>query len=318
MVSVHSVYGLIFGLQAGRPGWYNPFMAPYFVLGAVVSGFSAMILVTAMVRKLFGWESVFGPGIFRGLGNFLASITILYIYFMLAELLTGQYAAPRKDWEVFAELLRGRFAPHFWAGFIGGLVVPFFLLFLQFVRRTASIPLTVVCALAINVGMWVVRSLIVVPTFYHPHLPYHIAEYHPTWVEWVLVLGCYPFAGSVYLTLCKVLPALELPQELRLAWAPRPTGAVQQRPLLRPIATAVTGVALIVAGVSLRTYLPGPVTVAVAEPTDPVTLLLHHLSPSATWVLGIVILVTIPLQICLRKPPWKPPRTTQTTGRSAT
>ena len=44
MVSVHSVYGYIFGLQAGRPGWFNPFQAPYFVLGAIVSGFSAMIV----------------------------------------------------------------------------------------------------------------------------------------------------------------------------------------------------------------------------------------------------------------------------------
>jgi molybdopterin-containing oxidoreductase family membrane subunit len=75
MVSVHSVYGYIFGLQAGRPGWYNPFQAPYFVLGAIVSGFSTVILVIAVLRKAFHWEDMFPPRIFKGLGIFLGFVT---------------------------------------------------------------------------------------------------------------------------------------------------------------------------------------------------------------------------------------------------
>jgi molybdopterin-containing oxidoreductase family membrane subunit len=60
MVSVHSVYGYIFGMQGGRPGWFNPIMAPYFVLGAIVSGFSAMIIIAWIVRLVFPfWK---GPG----------------------------------------------------------------------------------------------------------------------------------------------------------------------------------------------------------------------------------------------------------------
>lgn len=302
MVSVHSVYGLIFGIQASRPGWYNPFMAPYFVLGAVVSGFSAMIVVVAIVRKLFNWETIFQPYIFRGLGSFLGFMTLLYIYFMLAELLTSHYAPPQKELEVYHEVLAGRFAPQFWTAFVGGLVIPFFLLFIQWARKpVANVGVTVACALAINVGMWVVRSLIVVPTFYHPHLPYRVAEYTPTWVEWVLVFGCYTFAGFLYLLLCKAIPVLELPKELEL----RIPAHVRARvPALRPSWASVTvsaavGLALIILGISLRHQFPIVGVWTVYEvPTSPIWFL-SHIPPAPIWVLGIVILVTIPLQICV-------------------
>lgn len=303
MVSVHSVYGLIFGLQAARPGWYNPFMAPYFVLGAVVSGFSAMVVVVAIVRKLFGWETVFQPYIFRGLGSFLGFMTLLYIYFMLAELLTGQYAPPQKEREVFHEILAGRFAPQFWTAFLGGLVIPFLLLFIQWARRTAaSVTLTTACALAINVGMWVVRSLIVVPTFYHPYLPYPQVEYTPTWVEWVLVTGSYTFAALLYLILCKVLPALELPQDLKL---PAPARVPARVPALRPswasIAfAAIAGIGLIILGISRRYQFPiAGVSTLVQVPPSPGDIL-SQIPPAPIWVLGIVFLITIPFQICLR------------------
>lgn len=303
MVSVHSVYGLIFGLQSARPGWYNPFMAPYFVLGAIVSGFSAMIIVVALVRKLFGWESVFDPPLFRGLGTFLGFMTLLYIYFMLAELLTGSYAPPAKEREVFREILAGGFAPQFWSASLGGLVIPFFLLFIQWVRRSASIALTTGCAFAINVGMWIVRSLIVVPTFYHPYMPYRPAEYHPTWVEWVLVLGCYTFAGLLYFILCKAIPVLEFPQDLQL---PVPVHIPVRLPALRPswvsvAFSAVAGIGLIALGIAMRHQFPavGVWTPTVGQVPLPPIEVLRYIPPAPIWVLGIVLLVTIPLQICV-------------------
>ncbi len=309
MVSVHSVYGLIFGLQAGRPGWYNPFMAPYFVLGAVVSGFSAMIVVVALVRKLFHWEAVFPPYVFRGLGSFLGFMTLLYIYFMLAELLTGQYAPPAKEREVFHDILAGRFAPQFWIAFIGGFVIPFLLLFIQWFRRppitsspAANVTLTTACALAINVGMWVIRSLIVVPTFYHAHLPYRPAEYAPTWVEWALVTGCYAFAGLFYLVLCKVFPVLELPQHLKVSPIPSVFGPV---PFVRLrwapfIATGVVGIGLIVLGLSQRYNYPLAGVYTLNLPTAASSWFPSQLPPAPIWVLGIICLISIPLRICLK------------------
>ena len=74
VISVHSVYGLFFGLMLSRPGWFNPLQAPYFVLGAVVSGFSAILVVAALMRGIYKWHELLPDRMFRVFGAFLAFV----------------------------------------------------------------------------------------------------------------------------------------------------------------------------------------------------------------------------------------------------
>jgi len=280
MVSVHSVYGYIFGLQPGRPGWYNPFQAPYFVLGAIVSGFSTVIIVVAVLRKAFHWEDIFPPRIFKGLGIFLGFVTLLYMYFLFSEYLTGQYASPQGERAVFRDLLFGRFSPITWTAVLGGMVFPFALLFIQGVnRRICSIPLTVLAAALINVGMWITRALIVVPTFYHPLLPWDVAPYRPTVAEWCIVGGSFFMFALLLLVLVKTFPVLELPEE-------HETGE-EQRAQAIPRWKQVVITGSIVAGVSLIGFGIG----------HRMTPEVFH--PPAIWLCGIVTLLSVPFQICV-------------------
>lgn len=279
MVSVHSVYGYIFGLQPGRPGWYNPFQAPYFVLGAIVSGFSTVILVIAVLRKAFRWEEIFHPRIFKGLGIFLGFVTLLYMYFLFSEWLTGLYASPEGERMVFRDLLFGRFSMITWAAVTLGMLFPFGLLFFQGVNpRVCSIPLTVVAALLINVGLWVTRALIVVPSFYHPLLPWDVAPYTPTLVEWYMVIGSFFLFSLLLLIMVKAFPVLELPEEHE---------AVAVRPVTMPTwkrlavsGSLLAGLALVATGFALRT---GP----------------EFYHPPVIWLSGIVLLLSVPFQICV-------------------
>jgi molybdopterin-containing oxidoreductase family membrane subunit len=280
MVSVHSVYGYIFGLQSGRPGWFNPFQAPYFVLGAIVSGFSAIIVVLAVIRKAFKWEEIFNPRIFKGLGIFLGFVTWMYMYFLFSEWLTGLYAAPQAEREVFRDILFGRFALTMWTAFLGGMVLPFALLFIQGVNpRICSVGLTVFSALLINLSLWTTRALIVVPSFYHPHLPWKIAPYVPTFVEWSMVTGSVFFFGLLLLVMIKIVPVLELPEhceEEQIVHAP-------PVPLWKKLVVGTSigiGVGLMAFGISHR-----------AQPE------IYH-SP-AIWISGIVVLWSVPFQICV-------------------
>ena len=82
------------------------------------------------------------------------------------------------------DYLWGRFAWLAWPALIGGLFFPFWLLFIQGVNSMiCSVPLTLVAAVCINCALWTIRYLIVLPTFYNPHLPYRIAPYTPTLIE---------------------------------------------------------------------------------------------------------------------------------------
>ncbi|MBI4842538.1 MAG: polysulfide reductase NrfD, partial [candidate division NC10 bacterium] len=281
MVSVHSVYGYVFGLQAGRPGWYNPFLAPYFVLGAIVTGFSAIIVVVAILRRVFRWQEYFPPRMFKGLGIFLGFVTLLYLYFFFSEQLTGQYSAPAAERAVSNDLLWGRFAWLTWSSVIGGLVIPFWALFIQGARPGfSSIPLTVACAILINVALWIKRFLIVVPSFYHPHLPYRVAEYTPTPLEWTVMGGTWIFAIFFFSILVKLLPVIEIPPgfPLKKNYAFQP-GLVVSRAekAVVVLLTVLAGIGMIAYGFATRDLDYAPVK----------------------WLTGILLLCAVPLEICL-------------------
>lgn len=290
MVSVHSVYGWVFGLQVGRPGWFNPFQAPYFVLGAIVTGFSGVIVVTAILRRIYRWQEFFPERMFTGLGVFLGFVTLLYLYFLFSELLTGVYAAPEAERELFKDLLFGRFAPLVWTATLGGMILPFWVLFLQGVnRRLRSVGIVVIGAAPIFFAMWCWRYLITVPSFFHPHIPYRLAEYRPTLFDWSLILSTYCFTLLFYVVLTKALPLLEIPEDFVPERPARPLRLPVRRQrafgILKRVtifATLALGIGLIVFGIASRhdVGIPAP----------------------AIWISGILCLWTIPLQACMIPP----------------
>ncbi|HEY7724389.1 MAG TPA: NrfD/PsrC family molybdoenzyme membrane anchor subunit [Anaeromyxobacteraceae bacterium] len=287
MVSVHSVYGFVFGLNPGRPGWFNPFQPPYFVLGAIVTGFSGVVVVAAALRSIYGWQEVLPHRMFKGLGVFLGFVTLLYLYFLFAEILTGVYSPPEAEHGVFQDLLFGRFARIAWTATLGGMVVPFWILFVQGAHpRICRTWVVVVAAAPIFVAMWCWRYLITVPSFFHGHLPYRVVEYAPTPFDWSLVAATYAFCTFFYIALVKLLPILELPEEFVPERPALPARIPEYRRRLfargkraAVWSTVLLGAGLIAYGVSTRHDIRAP-------------------SP-AIWIAGILALWTVPLQICL-------------------
>ncbi|MEE9443500.1 MAG: NrfD/PsrC family molybdoenzyme membrane anchor subunit [candidate division Zixibacteria bacterium] len=214
MISVHSVYGLLFGMISAKAGWYNPLQAPYFVLGAIVSGFSTILAVAALLRRVYSWQHLLTDRLFRVFGIFLTFMVFLYLYFMLSEHLTAQYLPTVADGAISDSLLSGRFSGVFWMTTIVGLIMPFGYLFVQSVKRGyVNIGLTATAAVLINVALWLKRYFLVVPPQYQPYLQTArpLTEYIPTHTEWVVTLGSYVAAALVFLFLIKLFPTIELP-----------------------------------------------------------------------------------------------------------
>ncbi|MHC4795004.1 MAG: NrfD/PsrC family molybdoenzyme membrane anchor subunit [Planctomycetota bacterium] len=286
MISVHSVYGWVFGLQPGRPGWFNPIMAPYFVLGAIVSGFSAMILILAIIRKIYGWHKFIPDRTFKGLGTFLGFVTFLYMYFMFSEILTGQYSPPEAEHVLWNDYLWGRFAWISWPALIGGLFFPFWLLFIQGVNnRICSVPLTVIAAIFINLALWTIRFLIVVPSFYNPHLPYRIAPYTPTAIELTVMLGTWVLGIFLFAILLKIVPVIELSEDIPVRSGGKyvlfPSIKIPAR--LKKIlvtSTTVGGIGMMIFGFLTWSDDYAPLR----------------------WLTGIFMICLIPLEFCLLQP----------------
>lgn len=287
MVSVHSVYGFVFGLNAGRPGWFNPFQAPYFVLGAIVTGFSGVVVIVAMVSRIYKLQEFFPPRMFKGLGIFLGFVTLLYMYFLFSEFLTGVYAPPEAERGLFEDLLYGRFSRIMWGATLGGMVVPFWILFVQGANpKICSTSIVVTAAAPIFFAMWCWRYLITVPSFFHGHIPYHVVEYTPTLFDWSLIAGTYSFTVFFYIVLVKLLPILEIPEEFMPEHPVRPPRITTYQRRVLGILKRVTSFASIALGVGLIVY-------GISTRHD------IRASSPAIWISGIVCLWMIPLQVCM-------------------
>jgi Ni/Fe-hydrogenase subunit HybB-like protein len=184
-VSVHTVVSWVFGMQM-KPMWHSTIFGPYFVAGAIYSGIAAIILVAAILRKVYHLEEYLKPIHFNNLGLLLLTMTLLWFYFTLAEYLTTAYGGDTAELAVFWTKFTGKYSPLFWAMVLLCFVLPFPILAF---KRTRTILGTSIASVSILIGMWLERFLIIIPTYSEPMLPYQRGSYMPSWVELSLMAG---------------------------------------------------------------------------------------------------------------------------------
>jgi len=231
-VSVHTVVSWIFGMTL-REGWNSTIFGPYFVVGAIFSGIAGIIVVMAIFRRVYHLEEYITERHFRYLGQLLLALALLYVYFTLSEYATVGYKLRVGDDRLLTELFVGRYAVPFWLFALGGTVVPILLLS---IRRTRTIPGIVVAAVLVNVGMWLKRLVIVVPSMALPLMPYEWGSYHPTWVEYSITAAGFAGFALVFIVLARIFPVISA-WEIREGWeieAARRLGSAEPVPVLAP------------------------------------------------------------------------------------
>ena len=212
LVTAHSTLGFVFGIQVGRPGWFSALQAPGFIFIAGVSGVGLLILIAAILRWVLNAQERLTPEVFRWLGNFLMVLTVAYLYFVAVELLTTTYAAYHHEVQVSQALLRGEYAWLYW-GSVAFLVIPFLLLFGQFITRRYSLTLTTLSGVLVNLAAIGKRYLVVVPSQTHGTLlPYGTGSYSPTWVEYSVILGLFALGTLLFVLFIRVFPIVEVPE----------------------------------------------------------------------------------------------------------
>jgi molybdopterin-containing oxidoreductase family membrane subunit len=184
-VSVHTVVSWVFGMQT-QPMWHSTIFGPYFVAGAIYSGIAAIILVAAILRKVYHLEDFLKPIHFNNLGLLLLTMSLLWFYFTFAEHLTTLYGGGVDELAVFWSKVTGKYSPLFWLMVLFCFIIPFPILA---VRKSRTILGTSIASISILIGMWLERFLIIIPTLSQPRLPYARGSYTPSWVEWSMTAG---------------------------------------------------------------------------------------------------------------------------------
>ncbi|MGZ4146302.1 MAG: NrfD/PsrC family molybdoenzyme membrane anchor subunit [Actinomycetota bacterium] len=205
-VSVHTVVSWIFGMTL-RDGWNSTIFGPYFVVGAIFSGIAGIIVVMAIFRRAYHLETYITERHFQNLGSLLLVLGLIYVYFTASEYITVGFKLRVGDDALLSALLVGRYAPLFWAFAIGGTFVPILLLAL---RRTRTIRWIVTAAVLVNIGMWLKRFVIIVPSMALPLMPWEWGTYRPTWVEWSITAAAFSGFALLFVLLARVFPVVSV------------------------------------------------------------------------------------------------------------
>jgi molybdopterin-containing oxidoreductase family membrane subunit len=212
-VATHSVVSWIFGMTY-RAGWDSAIFAPYFVVGALYSGTAMLITLMFIFRRVFRFEEYLTEKHFRYLGTLLVAFGIAYLYFTFADYLTTAYKMESGEDELVQTLFFGRYAPLVWFGFVGGQIVPIVLAALP---RTRTIGILFGVSILVNIGMWIKRYIIVVPTLTVPLLPYNWGVYTPTWVEYAVTIASFAGFALIITVFVKLFPIISV-SEMEEGW----------------------------------------------------------------------------------------------------
>ncbi|MBI4497456.1 MAG: polysulfide reductase NrfD [Chloroflexi bacterium] len=208
-----STSGFVFGVQLGRAGWYSALQAPSFVVLAGVTATGLLIMVAAALQRVLGGEQMqLNLRVFVWLSNMMTVLSLVYLYFLAAELLTSSYVSHHHEEELLLALLTGQYAWIFWVS--GSLLLAAFLIgAAQAISGRYALPLMVLAGLLVNLAAIGKRYLIVVPSLTMGNLlPYGPGSYSPTWVEYAVIAGLFALGALLYLIFMKVFPILELPE----------------------------------------------------------------------------------------------------------
>jgi len=206
MITVHTVVSFVFAMTI-QPMWHSAIFGPYFVVGAIFSGVASVIVVMAVLRKVYHLENYIKPIHFNNIGVFLLTMTLLWFYFTFAEYITVFYGNEPVHMAIFWSKLTGKFAPLFWLHFVLCFIIPLPVLAL---KKTRTIRGTVMASVSIVLGMWLERFVIIVPTLTNQRMPVEQAFYIPTWVEWSILAGCISLFMLLYALFTKVFPIVPI------------------------------------------------------------------------------------------------------------
>jgi molybdopterin-containing oxidoreductase family membrane subunit len=212
VVSLHSVVGLDFAASL-MPGWQETIFPPYFVVGAMYSGFAMVVVLAAMVRWGFGLQAIITVNHFDVMAKVMLAASVIMGLSYATEWYAAWYSGETQDRSLLVFIFTGTYAPMFWALIACNCIIPQAFWF-SAVRRHIGAVFTV--AVLINVGMWLERILIVWNTLSHGFLPSMRRSFFPTIWDWTLLAGSLGFFMLMFLIFCRAVPSVSMHETKRL------------------------------------------------------------------------------------------------------
>jgi Ni/Fe-hydrogenase subunit HybB-like protein len=206
VVSVHSIVSLDFAVSI-LPGWHATIFPPYFVAGAIYSGFAMVLTLAIPIRKLYGLEDFITMRHIDNMAKILLATGMIVAYGYMMEQFTAWYSASEFEGFVMQNRAMGPYAPYYWTLIFCNAVTP---QFLWSGRVRNNVVLMFIISIVVNIGMWLERYIIVVTSLHRDFLPSSWGMYAGTRWDWAILIGSMGLFLALLFLFLRFLPMISI------------------------------------------------------------------------------------------------------------
>jgi Ni/Fe-hydrogenase subunit HybB-like protein len=207
VLSVHTNVSFDFAI-AQLPGWHSTIFPPYFVAGAIYSGFAMVLQLMIPARRIFRLDDVITKNHLDNMGKMLLVTGWIVTYTYVLEPFLAWYGHnPYERFVLLHDRPFGHYAPVYWLVVFCNCVAVQAL----WVRRVRTSPAGLfVVACFVQVGMWSERFMLIVTSLHRDFLPSSWHDYTPSWVDWTILGGTLSFFLFLFLLFLRVMPFIPI------------------------------------------------------------------------------------------------------------
>jgi len=206
VLSVHSVVSWDFAM-ALVPGWHSTLFAPFFVDGAIFSGFAMVLILIIPMRYFFNLYAYLTDRHLDAMAKLTLVTSLVLTYFYVCEAFTAWYSGEHfEKASLFARATK-QYAWSFWLQYFCNSVVPL-VLFRK--RARTHVPTLYAVSIMVLIGMWLERFNIIVPGLAHDFYPYTWGTYVPTITDTTIIIGSFAWFFILFLGCIRVLPSMSI------------------------------------------------------------------------------------------------------------
>jgi molybdopterin-containing oxidoreductase family membrane subunit len=206
VVSVHTVISFDFAISI-VPGWHTTVLPPYFVAGAIFSGFAMVITLMIPMRKMFKLEDFITMRHFDLMAKVLLATGLIVVYGYIVEAFTGWYSGSQYEITMLKNRFFGPYAGVVWLlVFCNAITIQL----LWFKKVRTNLAILFIISLVVNTGMFLERFMIVVISLTKDYMPSAWGNFIPTQWDWGIMIGSIGFFLVMMFIFVRTLPMISM------------------------------------------------------------------------------------------------------------
>ncbi len=206
VLSVHSIVSSDFATSI-IPGWHTTIFPPYFVSGAIFSGFAMVLTLAIIARRFYNLENIITLNHFDKMAKIMLLTGSIVGYAYAMEFFIAWYSGNIYEYFTFTNRALGPYAWAYWTMLTCNVLVPQFFWFKQ-LRR--NVKFLFAASILINIGMWFERFVITVTSLSRDFLPAAWDYYSPTIIDILIFVGSFGLFFTGFLLFIRFLPIVSM------------------------------------------------------------------------------------------------------------